>query len=280
MNDPQIHKKWGLHKTNALDAWQLTTGSREIVVAIVDTGIDINHPDIKNNLWRNPGESGKDKFGRDKATNGIDDDNNGYIDDLHGWNFVHKNHNIKDNHGHGTHIAGIVGAEGGNKYGVMGVAPKVSLMVLKYFDPQSASNNLINTIKAFDYAVKMNAHIINYSGGGTEYSRDEFLAVKRAEQKGILFVEDDNLVYLIDKKNKVIVSTDDLGINIIKDGYSKDRITLVTLDKMERINVEQDSELARGFNLIDAICDILSQHINVQQDKSPNRKKKRGQQQN
>ena len=98
-------------------------------------------------------------------------------------------------------------------------------------------------------------------------------------EKGILFVEDDNLVYLIDKKNKVIVSTDDLGINIIKDGYSKDRITLVTLDKMERINVEQDSELARGFNLIDAICDILSQHINVQQDKSPNRKKKRGQQQ-
>ena len=99
-------------------------------------------------------------------------------------------------------------------------------------------------------------------------------------EKGILFVEDDNLVYLIDKKNKVIVSTDDLGINIIKDGYSKDRITLVTLDKMERINVEQDSELARGFNLIDAICDILCQHINVQQDKSPNRKKKRGQQQN
>ena len=99
-------------------------------------------------------------------------------------------------------------------------------------------------------------------------------------EKGILFVEDDNLVYLIDKKNKVIISTDDLGINIIKDGYSKDRITLVTLDKMERINVEQDSELARGFNLIDAICDILSKHINVQQDKSPNRKKKRGQQQN
>ena len=99
-------------------------------------------------------------------------------------------------------------------------------------------------------------------------------------EKGILFVEDDNLVYLVDKKNKVIVSTDDLGINIIKDGYSKDRITLVTLDKMERINVEQDSELARGFNLIDVICDILSQHINVQQDKSPNRKKKRGQEQN
>lgn len=99
-------------------------------------------------------------------------------------------------------------------------------------------------------------------------------------EKGIIFVEDDNLIYLIDKKNKVIVSSDDLGINLIEKSYSKDRITIVALDKMEGINVEQNSELARGFNLIDAICDILSQHINVQQDKSPNRKKKRGQQQN
>ncbi|MEM7646174.1 MAG: S8 family peptidase [Pseudomonadota bacterium] len=188
MNDPAMHKKWGLQKSNALDAWQLTTGSREIVVAIVDTGIDVNHPDLKNNLWRNPGETGKDALGRDKATNGVDDDKNGYIDDVHGWNFVTGNNHIKDNHGHGTHIAGIVGAEGGNKYGVTGVAPKVSLMVLKYFDPNSTSDNLVNTIKAFNYAVKMNAHIINYSGGGNSFSRPEYLAVKRAEQKGILFV--------------------------------------------------------------------------------------------
>ncbi len=188
MNDPAIHKKWGLQKSNALEAWQLTTGSRDIIVAIVDTGIDVNHPDLKNNLWRNPGESGLDEKGNDKATNGIDDDGNGYVDDVHGWNFVHGNHNLKDNHGHGTHIAGIVGAEGGNKYGVTGVAPKVSLMVLKYFDPNSPGNNLVNTIKAFNYAVSMNAHIINYSGGGLEFSKPEFTAVKQAEQKGILFV--------------------------------------------------------------------------------------------
>lgn len=188
MNDPEISKKWGLKESQALDAWQLTTGSREIIVAIADTGIDINHPDIKNNLWRNPGESGKDAQGRDKATNGVDDDNNGYIDDVHGWNFAHGNHDLKDTHGHGTHIAGIIGAEGGNNYGVTGVAPKVSLMILKYFNPESASGNLTNTIKAFNYAVQMNAHIINYSGGGTEFSQPEFLAVKRAEQKGILFV--------------------------------------------------------------------------------------------
>ncbi len=188
MNDPALHKAWGLHKSNALDAWQLTTGSRDIVVAIVDTGIDLTHPDLKNNLWTNPGESGLDSKGKNKASNGIDDDNNGFIDDVHGWNFVHGNNHVVDKHGHGTHIAGIIGAEGGNNYGITGVAPKVSLMILKYFDPKSQSDNLTNTIKAFNYAVKMNAHVINYSGGGTSYSRPEFEAIKRAEQKGILFV--------------------------------------------------------------------------------------------
>ncbi len=188
MNDPALHKAWGLHKSNALDAWQLTTGSRDIIVAIVDTGIDLTHPDLKNNLWVNPGESGIDSMGRNKATNGVDDDQNGFIDDVHGWNFVHGNNHVVDKHGHGTHIAGIIGAEGGNNFGITGVAPKVSLMVLKYFDPKSQSDNLVNTIKAFDYAVKMNAHVINYSGGGTSYSRPEFEAIKKAEQKGILFV--------------------------------------------------------------------------------------------
>jgi subtilisin family serine protease len=188
MNDPAIHKKWGLAQSDALSGWQLTTGSREIVVAIVDTGIDINHPDLKKNLWRNPGETGLDKNGKNKASNGIDDDNNGYVDDIHGWNFNAGNNDLTDNHGHGTHIAGIVGAEGGNNYGVTGVAPKVSLMILKYFDPNSASDNLTNTIKAFNYAVQMNAHVINYSGGGLEFSDKEYAAVKRAEQKGILFV--------------------------------------------------------------------------------------------
>jgi thermitase len=188
MNDPAIHKMWGLEKANALDAWQLSQGSRDIIVAVVDTGIDVNHPDLKNNLWRNPGETGKDSQGRDKATNGIDDDNNGYIDDVHGWNFVHNNNHIKDNHDHGTHIAGIIGAEGGNNFGITGIAPKVSIMVLKYYDPNSDGDNLVNTIKAFEYAVQMNAHIINYSGGGKQFSQKEFEVVKKAEQKGILFV--------------------------------------------------------------------------------------------
>ncbi len=188
LNDPDISKNWGLQVSDALKARGITEGNRNIVVAVVDTGIDANHRDLKNNLWVNPGESGLDKLGQDKASNGIDDDQNGYKDDVHGWNFVNNSNRIDDNHGHGTHIAGIIGAEGGNGFGITGIASKVSLMVLKYYDPKSPGNNLENTIKAFNYATQMRASIINYSGGGTDYSQKEYEAVRKARSQGILFV--------------------------------------------------------------------------------------------
>ncbi len=188
-NDPAISQAWGLKKSDAARAWSITKGSRDIVVAIIDTGIDVKHEDLKNNIWTNPGETGKDKNGRDKATNRIDDDDNGFVDDVNGWNFVSNNNKLDDNHGHGTHVAGILGAEAGNGKGIIGIAPEVSLMILKYYDPLvNNSDNLKNTIKAIHYAIKMGAVIINYSGGGTEYSQDEFEAVQAAEKKGILFV--------------------------------------------------------------------------------------------
>lgn len=188
-NDPAIAQAWGLKKSDAARAWSLTKGSRQIVVAVIDTGIDINHEDLKNNFWKNPGESGIDSKGRDKAKNGIDDDKNGFVDDVHGWNFVSNNNNLSDNHGHGTHITGIIAAEANNGKGIVGIAPEVSIMTLKYFDPMSpGSDNLKNTIKAIHYAVKMGANIINYSGGGLEYSQDEFDAVSLSRKKGILFV--------------------------------------------------------------------------------------------
>lgn len=189
LNDPFIKDRWGLEKTNVSQAWEISQGSKDIVVAVIDTGIDEKHRDLAGNLWMNPGETGKDSKGRDKATNGIDDDGNGLVDDVHGWNFVAANNNLTDNHGHGTHIAGIIGAKGGNGYGISGVSPNVSLMVLKYFDPKSSgSNNLKNTVEAIRYAVKMKANIINYSGGGTDYSAEEYAAIKDAEKAGILFV--------------------------------------------------------------------------------------------
>lgn len=188
-NDPAIKQAWGLKKSDAARAWSVSQGNKSTIIAVIDTGIDEKHEDLKNNLWTNPGESGLDAKGKDKASNGVDDDQNGFIDDVHGWNFVSGNNRLTDNHGHGTHIAGIIGAEAGNNKGIIGISPNVSLMVLKYFDPKVPNtDNLKNTIASIRYAVKMGAHIINYSGGGTDYSQDEFEAVEMAEKKGVLFV--------------------------------------------------------------------------------------------
>lgn len=215
-NDPAIKQAWGLKKSDAARAWAVTKGSKKVIVAIIDTGIDERHEDLKNNLWENPGESGKDSKGRDKASNGIDDDGNGFVDDIHGWNFVSSNNKLDDNHGHGTHIAGIVGAEAANHKGISGISPEVSLMILKYFDPKVPNNdNLKNTILSIEYAVKMGAHIINYSGGGTDFSQEEHDAVAKAESKGILFVaaagnersnSDKHHYYPADYKLKNIIS--------------------------------------------------------------------------
>ncbi len=194
LNDPNMNRNWALGDSSdknikITQAWSISQGSKDVRIAIIDTGIDVNHPDLKNNLWVNSGESGLDKKGKNKATNGIDDDGNGFVDDVNGWNFVANNSDLSDNHGHGTHVAGITGAEGGNGIGVSGVAPHISLMVLKYYDPKSTGNdNLRNTIKAIRYAIAMKANVINYSGGGLDYSKEEFDAVKAAQQKGILFV--------------------------------------------------------------------------------------------
>ena len=143
----------------------------------------------RTTLWVNSGETGVDKKGKNKGSNGIDDDGNGCIDDIHGCNFINMTGNIRDLHGHGTHIAGIIGATRGNGVGVSGVAPHISMMILKYYDPAASGfNNLNNTVKAIHYAIQQGAHIINYSGGGTSPSVLEKRAIKLAEKKGILFV--------------------------------------------------------------------------------------------
>lgn len=163
-------ENWGLKKIEAEKSWSISQGNNEIVVAIIDTGVDIHHPALKHNIWINTKEI---------PGNGIDDDNNGYVDDVYGWNFVDDNNSPLDTHGHGTHVTGIV----------QSVAPKVRFMVLKYFDPKSLSDkNLSNTVRAIDYAVEMGAHIINYSGGGFGSNPDEEAAIKRALAKNVLFV--------------------------------------------------------------------------------------------
>lgn len=204
LNDPAISQAWGFAKSEAAKAWQISTGSDRIVVAVIDTGADTDHEDLSNNYWKNQGEFGIVQNEKclamnataalglkacNKAINGLDDDKNGHIDDVHGWNFVANNNDLTDNHGHGTHINGIIGAQAGNGKGIAGIAPVVSLMVLKYFDPKVPNtDNLKNTIESIRYAVKMKANIINYSGGGTEFSAEEKAAIQEARDQGILFV--------------------------------------------------------------------------------------------
>ncbi|NJL24144.1 MAG: S8 family serine peptidase [Calothrix sp. SM1_5_4] len=157
-------------------------GQKPVVVALIDTGCDINHPDLRSNIWVNAGETGLDEDGNPKASNGIDDDGNGFVDDVHGWNFVTDSPELMDEHGHGTHIAGIVGAANG-------FAPQVSLMILKYFDEgNNGGQNLRYTVEAIRYATRMGANIINYSGGGILRSSEEEAALAEAAAHGILVV--------------------------------------------------------------------------------------------
>lgn len=170
-------KNWGLINAiesqppshiHATDAWRIEEGSSNIVVAVIDTGIDPNHKDLSKNIWQDP---------RIKSNR------------VYGWNFITDSANPTDDHNHGTHVAGIIGAVGDLESGVSGVAHHVSIMAVKYYsEANTGSVNLRNTVKAIRYAADHGAKIINYSGGGPEFSQEEYLAIKYAESKGILFV--------------------------------------------------------------------------------------------
>ena len=165
--------------TKTQKAWQISKGSKDIIVAIIDTGIDTSHPDLKDNLWINT----KEKEGK----KGIDDDGNGFVDDIYGWNFADNSNIVMDYHGHGTHVAGIIGGKG--KICKPGVAPRVSLMILKYYSQGAdGAANLRNTINSIHYAIQNGAHIINFSGGGPQASEEERKAIELALEKNILLV--------------------------------------------------------------------------------------------
>lgn len=169
---------------------QTASMTEPLIIAIIDTGIDTAHPSLKDYLWTNPGESGMDSRGFDKATNGIDDDGNGFIDDIHGWNFADLTEDLDDEHGHGTHIAGIIqqeilryeNSERQSKR-------KIRFMILKYYSSKSnGSKNLENSNAALGYAIKMGAHIANYSGGGRTPHPVEESLILEALEKNILIV--------------------------------------------------------------------------------------------
>ncbi len=225
-NDPFFNKLWGLDNTgqvvnntigsfnadiNAPEAWDLSTGS-EVVIAVIDSGIDFHHPDLKNNLWENKGEI---------PGNGVDDDGNGYIDDVHGWNFTSYNppgnkgnDNIIDSNYHGTHVSGVIAARGDNGLGTIGVCWNARIMTLKFLDAYG-KGSISDEVAAIDYAIRNGAKIINASFGDFQFSNAEADAVGRAERAGILFVSaagndgnnnDSNPLYPASYRNDNIIS--------------------------------------------------------------------------
>ncbi len=166
-NDPQFPANlYGLGKISAPSAWDLSTGSSNIVVADIDTGMRYTHEDLAANAWTNPGEI---------AGNNIDDDNNGFIDDVHGWDFFYNDSNPADDTtgfgGHGTHTAGTIGAVGNNAKGVVGVNWNVKLMAIKIYSPAGTDSTSAMLINAYNYVRMMknrgaNIRVTNNSYGG------------------------------------------------------------------------------------------------------------------
>jgi subtilisin family serine protease len=173
-NDPLLSYEWGLTAIRAPDAWDVTTGSPQVTVAVVDTGIDASHPDLAPNLWTNPGEAGG---GRE--TNGRDDDANGRIDDVHGWDFVDSDAQPQDGNGHGTHVAGTIDARGNDATGVAGVSWSAGLMPLRVLGGDG-SGYVSDAISAYTYAARNGARVVNASLGGDSFSRAERDAIAAA----------------------------------------------------------------------------------------------------
>jgi hypothetical protein len=209
-DDPRFEELWGLHNTgqtggspgadiNATGAWDLTTGDREVIVAVIDTGVDYTHEDLAGNMWANPGE----------VVNGVDDDGNGYVDDVHGINAVLGTGDPFDDHRHGTHVAGTIGAVGNNGVGVAGVSWDVRIMALKFLDA-SGDGFVSDAIECLEYAAAMKTeHGVNlklssnsWSGGGfSQALRD---AIDATGQAGMLFVAAAGNDYLNDNDSSPV----------------------------------------------------------------------------
>ncbi len=185
-NDPMIGTLWGLHGNHGIDAevaWPLSSNASEVVVAVIDTGVDISHPDLADIIWTNENEI---------PNNGIDDDNNGYIDDISGWDFLWQDNIPDDRHGHGTHVAGTIAAIRNNNEGIAGVADNVKIMPIKILGVNAAGSEIgaldSQIAKAIEYAFQNGANISNNSWGGPYSSSAIQSAIAAGGSAGHLFV--------------------------------------------------------------------------------------------
>ncbi len=189
MNDPRFDELWGLRNTgqtggtpdadiDADEAWAFSTGSRSVLVGVIDTGVDYNHPDLAANIWTNPGEI---------PDNGIDDDDNGFVDDVHGWDFANNDNDPMDGHSHGTHCAGTIAGLGNNGTGVVGVSPFCTIVPIKFL-ADSGSGSTTNAIKCVEYAVTVGVDLTSNSWGGGSFSSALHDVIAAAGEAGQLFI--------------------------------------------------------------------------------------------
>jgi len=187
-NDPRFGSLWGMHNTgqtggvvdadiDAPEAWDLQTGGN-VIIAVVDTGVDYNHSDLRDNIWNNSEEI---------PNNGSDDDGNGFVDDVRGWDFANNDNNPMDDNDHGTHLSGSIAASGDNGAGVVGVNWSARIMPLKFMDGTGAGTSA-DAIAAIEYAVNNGAQVINASWGGGPFSSAMLNAISAANDAGVLFV--------------------------------------------------------------------------------------------
>ena len=200
-DEPRFRELWGLNNTgqsvngtagspdvdlNGPEASAVTQGTPNLVVAVIDDGVDFTHPDLAGRKWVNPGESGTDSRGRNKATNRVDDDRNGYVDDVNGWDFANNDNTVHNSSTdkHGTHVAGTIAASV-NGSGVVGVAPNVKIMALNFLGSGPNAGSVSSEIRAIQYATRMGVRISNNSYGAAGYVQAEKDAI---DASGQLFV--------------------------------------------------------------------------------------------
>lgn len=177
-NDPEFSSLYGMSKIAAPEAWEISTGSSAVTVAVVDTGVNYNHPDLTDNIVRNLGEI---------PSNGIDDDGNGYIDDYYGYDFSSGDGDPADGHRHGSHCAGTIGARGNNELGVVGVNWEVGILPVRVLNNQGSGDDA-DVAAGIRYAVDRGASIVSMSLGGDSFSQTMEDAIEYARNAGVLIV--------------------------------------------------------------------------------------------
>ena len=246
-NDSNFNELWGLHNTgqsvngttgtsdadvDAPEAWNVTTGSSNVIIAVIDSGADYNHPDLSGNVWTNGGEI---------DGNGNDDDGNGYTDDSKGWDFENNDNDPSDPDGHGTHVAGIIAAKGNNATGVTGVSWNSKIMLLKFTNAFGAGTTA-NEIRAIEYATAKGASIINLSVGGSAFSSSEKAAIDASSAVVVCSAGNDGL--------------DNDDTPVYPASYNSDNIISVAA-------TDQDDDLAGLSNFGSVSVDVAAPGVNI-----------------